>query len=502
MAVLAPKWPTDRLKRGKPSLNDPCRPLVTYEKAQNALRLDAVDGNAENLGLFKGQALTDARAMCPHIIPVEARRQEDAKAFTKLCEGLIRYSPIVSIEGVGEAFIDITGCEKLFGGEENIFGDITDRLKKSGVESCIAIADTAGAAWGLARYGKGGALSPGATKAGLATLPIEALRLDAPVAEGVRRLGLKRIGQLYDMPRAPLTARFTKHLLTRLGQALGAEPEPLTPLRPAPHHYADLKLAEPIAHLDAVFECLKRLCDELSVKLFKAGKGGRRFELTLFRVDNEIARIAVGTSQPARESAHIQRLFKDRLDDLGGDYDAGFGFEQFRLGAFETGGVAQHQHAAFDQNFTDEGLAELKDRLSNRLGARHVCHLRLNTTHLPERADHFEPVMQSFSSPAAINDDRIRPIKLLPQPEEIEALAQVPDGPPIRFKWRRVSYRVAKASGPERIGDEWWRQEMQKPTRDYYRIEDENGRRFWIFRDGLYERETAEPKWFLHGFFA
>ena len=502
MAVLFPKWSTDRLKRAAPSLDDPRRPLVTYEKAQNALRLDALDGKAARLGLYKGQALTDARALCPEIIPVEARPAEDAGDFTKLCEKLIRYSPLVSIEAVGEAFIDITGCENLFGGEATILADIQTRLQRLGLQSMVAIADRAGAAWGFARYGKGGIVLSGETKAAMAALPVEALRLEQGVSDGLRRLGLKRVGQLYIMPRAPLTARFTKQLMTRLGQAVGHEAEPLISLRPAPLHYADLKLAEPIAHLDVVFECLKQLSNELSAKLSKAGKGGRRFELALFRVDNDVTRVVVGTSLPAREPAHIQRLFKNRLDDLGSDYDAGFGFEQFRLSAFETGEIAQHQHTSFDRNFTQEALAELKDRLSNRLGPRHVCHLRLNATHLPERADRFEPVMRSSSGLVELNDGRLRPIKLLPRPEEIEALAQTPDGSPIRFKWRRVSYRVVKASGPERIGDEWWRQEEQKPTRDYYRIEDESGRRFWIFRDGLYERETVSPKWFLHGFFA
>jgi len=501
MAALFPRWPTDRVRKQNPSLEKRGRPRVLYEKAKNALRIYALDARAESVGLFPGQALADARAMCPELVAAKARAAEDAAHFKQLSARLIRYSPIVSIYRTGEAFIDITGVQHLFGGEEAMRADIETRLKNAGFEALIAVADTAGAAWSVAKYGKGGLVAPGGVRKALAALPIEALRLEASVAEGLRRLGLKRVGQLYAMPRAPLTARFTEHLLARLGQALGDAPEPLTPLCPAASYHADLKLAEPVMSVDAVFECLERLCEELSARLYKAGKGARRFELMAFRVDNHIARVSVGASRPARKAVHIARLFKNRFDAMAG-HDAGFGFEQFRLNAFETSDVADRQQAIFDGEIAEEALGELKDRLSNRLGIEAVCRLRLQASHLPERESRFEPALTPSSGLAEIAGGERGPVKLLARPEEIEALAQVPDGPPVRFKWRRVSYAVARASGPERIGDEWWRQAEAKPTRDYYRVETQEGRRYWIFREGLYERETAAPKWFLHGFFA
>lgn len=502
MAVLLPRWSTDRWRRKDPSPERVGAPLVLYEKAQNALRIYALDKHAQSLGLFVGQALADARAMCPELLVAEADPAEDADKFKQLSERLIRYSPLVSVYQTGEALIDITGCQHLFGGEAAICADIEARFERAGFEAQIAIADTAGAAWGAAKYGRGGVVPSGGIKETLAPLPVEALRLEAPVADGLRRLGLKRVGQLYALPRAPLTARFKDHLLTRLGQALGNVAEPLTPLWPPPSYYADLKVAEPISSVDAVFECLQRLCETLSARLQKAGKGGRRFELLLFRVDNHVARISVGASQSARKATHMARLFKNKLDAMEGLHDAGFGFEQFRLCAFETSAVGARQQAMFDADVAEESLGELKDRLSNRLGAYAVCRLRLQDSHLPERAGRFEPVLAASLKSAEIKGAEDGPLKLLTRPEEIEALAQVPDGPPVRFKWRRVSYSVARASGPERIGDEWWRQADANPTRDYYRIETQEGRRYWIFREGLYERETATPKWYLHGFFA
>ncbi len=501
LAVLIPRWTTDRLRR-RPSLDGVAAPLVVSERVQNALRILALDAGAEAMGLFQGQALTDARAMCPGLVAVEARPQEDARDFERLCERFMRYSPRVALYRIGAAFIDITGCEKVFGGEGEIIADIKGRLTHAGFAASLAVAPTPGAAYALASCGWEGTISPAEIKPALAPLPIEALRIGGAALENLKRLGLKRIGQIYDMPRAPLTARFSRELLLRLGQALGCEAETLTFVRPAPHYYADMRFAEPVATLDAVAGCVKALSDEIGENLSKAGKGARRFELSLFRVDNDVSRVCVRTSGAAKSPAHIARLFANRLDDLKSDIDAGFGFELLRLEAFETQSVHAVQHAAFDRAIADAAVSELKDRLSNRLGARRVCRLEVRDSHLPECADALIPATAPEAAAAAADPSLRRPVRILPHPEEIEALAQAPDDPPVRFRWRRVSYRIIKANGPERIADEWRRRETTKLTRDYYRVEDEEGRRYWIYREGLYERETDAPKWFLHGFFA
>ena len=337
-------------------------------------------------------------------------------------------------------------------------------------------------------------------------MPVEALRLPPELSDRLRRLGLKTVSQLYDMPRAPLTARFTKLLLKSLGQALGTEAEPLVPIIQAPRYYTERKLAEPISTVEAVKSILAPLAHDLTEELAREASGARRFELALFRVDNEVMRLELGASAPARDEKHIVRLFENRLDDLKDDYDAGFGFELLRLSAFDVRLFGVRQRAAFDlqsdREAQEEALAELKDRLSNRLGAANVRRVSFRNSHLPERAAMFTPVVNSANQSEVGPVDQARPVKLLPRPEEIEALAEVPDGPPIRFKWRRVAYAVARANGPERIADEWQGKEAAGPTRDYYRVETPEGRRFWLFREGLYGAETARPRWFLHGFFA
>ena len=465
-----------------------------------------MDTRAAKLGFYQGQALADARAIEPKLIAFETDTQKEAQNFRRLAEALMRYSPIVSVQATGELFIDITGCQRLFGGEEAILNDLRCRIARAGYSMRAAIADTAGAAWALARFGELEIVGEDAHRSAIALLPVEALRLPLELSDRLRRLGLKTVGQLYDMPRTPLTARFTKLLLSRLGQALGTEAEPLVPVIPAPRYYAERKLAEPISTVEAVKFILAPLAHDLAVDLARDSAGARRFELALFRVDNAVTRISIGASAPARDAKHIARLFENRLDDPKDDYDAGFGFELLRLSAFDVRPLGVRQHAAFDlqsdREAQEEALAELKDRLSNRLGATNVRRVSFCNSHLPERAALFTPVVNTAKQTDVGPVNHMRPVKLLPRPEEIEALAEVPDGPPIRFKWRRVAYAVARANGPERIADEWQKKETAGPTRDYYRVETQEGRRYWLFREGLYGAETTNPRWFLHGFFA
>ncbi|MCK5746770.1 MAG: DNA polymerase Y family protein, partial [Oricola sp.] len=263
---------------------------------------------------------------------------------------------------------------------------------------------------------------------------------------------------------------------------------------------------EPVSTIEAIKSVLAPLARELNEQLVRDAAGARRFELALFRVDNEVTRLGIGASAPARDPAHVMRLLSNRLDDIRDDHDAGFGYEQVRLSAFDVRPLGVRQRAAFDlhsdREAQEEALAELKDRLSNRLGAKQVRRVGFRNTHLPERAAFFTPVVNPARPSDVSPGQQPRPIKLLPRPEEIEALAEVPDGPPIRFKWRRVAYAVARANGPERIADEWQGKETAGPTRDYYRVETSEGRRYWLFREGLYGAETTSPRWFLHGFFA
>lgn len=463
------------------------------------MRLYAVDKEASSLGLFARQALTDARAMVPALIAHQADPSGDGKAFGKLCEWHTRYSPLVTPYEGRDILIDITGSAHLFGGEEAMLDEALAKLANFGVEARGAIADTAGAAWAGAHSRQRLIISPEMQKDVLANLPVAALRLEQVVTENLKRLGLKSIRQLYDLPRAPLAARFSKRLNERLDQMLGRAPEPLTPLAPAPDYSATRNLAEPISTEESILFYLGPLAGELQETLARDGKGGRRFELSLYRVDNAITRLEVRTSAPTRKADHMIRLITNKLQDFRDDFDAGFGFEVIRLAARECDPLSSFQAEAFSAALAKDADSALIDRLSNRLGARNVVRFASVDSHLPERTVSYAPALTHKSVAVPQRTNPQRPLQLLPRPEEITVIAEVPDGPPLRFKWRRVSYRAVKTSGPERIEDEWWRG-SSPPARDYYRVETPEGWRFWMFRAGLYGRDGS-TQWYLHGFF-
>jgi protein ImuB len=331
-----------------------------------------------------------------------------------------------------------------------------------------------------------------------------ALRLEDAQVESLGQMGLKRVGQLYGRDRRALQARFGASLILRLDQALGDIEERITPRLPLAEHYAERRFAEPIGLIDDVLMTARDLAIQLAVALEADGLGAQTFHLFLYRVDHQVITLSVNAARATRDAGHIARLFANRAERLGGEYDAGFGIDAIRLAATSTSPLDAAQVGAFA---TDDGAADLDrlyDRMASRLGPLAVVRSKFVNSHIPERAVVLEPVIaRTRDDPQAAPDPaQPRPLRLLPRPEPIKVVATVPDGPPARMEWRRVGYAFVKASGPERIGVEWWRPGEGALTRDYYIAEDEGGRRFWVFREGLYGTETGTPNWFLHGFFA
>ncbi|MGF1641416.1 MAG: DNA polymerase Y family protein, partial [Rhodospirillales bacterium] len=318
---------------------------------------------------------------------------------------------------------------------------------------------------------------------------------------------LRRIGDLAALPRGALAARFGAAVLAGLDQAVGHRDEPLSPRRPPPALHVRLAFAEPIGRSDDIRFAVRRMLDELCARLAAAHLGGRRLELALYRTDGTVVRAAVGTGRPGRDPDHLQRLFREKLDGL----DPGFGVEVAVLAATVAAPLAPAQAAmAFAPGGRQaEAVGRLIDRLGNRLGPGNVMRLVERASHLPERACRELSAFADAPVAAGEGDQRSRrprPLRLLPWPEPIEVTAPVPDGPPALFRWRRVHYRVAAAEGPERIEPEWWREEDEPDpdgrtrVRDYYRVEDADGRRFWLYREGFY-RPDRPPRWYLHGLF-
>jgi protein ImuB len=496
---------TDRIARQR-SAPDP-RPLVVTGRRGNVERLTAVDAAAAALGLKPGLALAEARARYPDLAVVAEDQADDRRLLDRMADWCQRYTPLLAVDPPDGLLLDIAGCAHLYGGEAELLTDLLARMERFGFAARAAVASTIGTAFAAARFGDVGIVAPGEERTTLSPLPMAALRLPQDTVAALRRVGLKRIGDILDLPRAPLAARFGDDVLRQLARALGTEREPLTPLLPVAAYVAEQPFAEPIAREEDVLHVIARLAARLAPVLERRGEGARCTELALFRTDGAVRRIVVSTSRPVRDPSDIRALYVERLASLADALDPGFGFDLARLSVVAADPCPPEQ-IGLGERADDADLDRLIDRLSARLGSRRVTRLIANDSHIPEVAAASVPAQagvalangwaafRRFRNGVALSP---RPLRLLAKPEQIEAIATVPDGPPVRFRWRRAFHEIVAADGPERIEGAWWREEAG-PARDYFRVEDKAGLRFWVFRAGLY-RSTAQPQWFLHGTF-
>lgn len=515
VSVWFPRWPVLRflaaqIRNPGNAPVDPQQPFILAAEAKTGGPcVAALNRAAEAEGVVRGDRLADARAKAGMVQVRYVDQVADDAALKKLALWATRYTPAVSSwgeeNGADGFFLDIAGASHLFGGEEKLLADLSLRLSRAGFPARLAVADTPGMAWALARYGsKSIALLPSGREAdGLNALPVEALRLSHDTCVTLRRLGFKRIGQLIDQPRAPFAGRFERELLLRLDQALGRAGEPLTYIVSPPIYHSLRYLLEPISTQQAVIAVAIRLMRDLVHALVRDGVGARVLRLALYRVDGEATLIDISLSRPTRSAEHVARLIDLKLERFEAFIDSGFGFEALGLSitATESMDLKQTEFGVFDDSDKSERRAELVDRLKQRLGPQSVRQIKPLASHLPERAEMpcAANEMPEWPQP---DDTRLRPLILLPRAEEAEVMALVPEGPPRHFRWRREAHTVREAQGPERIAAEWWRDGEQRPTRDYYVVEDEAGQRFWLYREGLYGRETNTPRWFVHGLFA
>jgi protein ImuB len=463
---------------------------------------------AEDRGLYPGQTLANARAICPDLAVVEADPKADAAALVKLATWCERYTPLVATDPPDSLWLDITGCPIAAPDGGNRFArDVVERMQAIGVHCRVGVAGTSGAAWALAHALLGKrhtcVVASGQERAALMDLPIGALRLDPRIVARLRRVGLRRIGELLRLPRPDLTSRFGPMPALRLDQALGRAEEAIAWLQPAIVWQERLDFAEPISTPDDLERALLLLTGRLCRRLAEQDQGAHRFVANFCRTDAQVPQIVVATTMPSRDTAHISKLLKEKLSSV----DPGFGMDVITLAAENTASL-QNEQTGLDGHAQAEAaveLARLLDRLSNRLGADRVWRLAPCESHQPERRERrvaptIQPVAGWTRDLAAV-----RPIRLLRRPERVEVTAMLPDGPPVLFRWRRVPHRVRSAIGPERIANEWWRKTGSSHEaariRDYYRVEDQNGARFWIFRTGMHV-EDSEPTWYLHGLFA
>jgi protein ImuB len=485
-------------------------PFVLVEKAQGAMRITALDAASAGLGLRPGMALAEARALLPGIATAEASTEAD-DALLRLCAGACEmFTPLVALQGRDGLILDITGCAHLFGGETGLGTSARKRLHRLGLTTQAAIAGTPDAAWAFARYRRGTITQPSEEEALARRLPLAALDEGAEATVAMSRAGFRTLGDLADRPSHLLRARFGEKPVTLLQRILGREDIRITPLRPPPEIMAEKHFPEPLSELESLLGVVERLAGDIMTALEKRGEGGRAFEASFFKTDATMQRIVVETAQGTRATASLMRLMRLKIEALADPLDLGFGFDALRLAVTGSEPLHAAQHTLTEDTAAKDGtctVTDLVDRLVARFGRENVRRFVLHDTHDPVLAGGTAPCLSSTASAPWTRPEQgqppLRPLTLFTPPQWIEVMAEVPDSPPLRFRWRRVLHEVTRAEGPERIAPEWWRDASSAPaTRDYYRVEDARGNRFWIFREGLYEDSTAVPRWFMHGLFA
>jgi protein ImuB len=477
---------------------------VVAAKEKGALIVAGLDRKATALGIKTGQPLANARAMLPALKVVSANPPADLKLLGRIADWCERFTPLVALDGARGLLLDVTGTTHLFGGEQAMLDRILGALEAQGFAVRGAMASTALAAQALSRRRSGTVAAPGAEAEAIAALPIETLNLDPVTTHAFRRAGLKKIGQVHARDRRELTARFGARLVTMLDTAFARAETPISPRRPLPDYRAERIFAEPIATEDAIRATLVALAAALGEALEKRGEGARRLEASFFRADGQVRRIAVETGAPVRDPAVVERLFREKLDALIDPLDPGFGFDLIRLAADRA---ERADAVAIDFGSDAQAAREIRflvDRLATRFGTQRVLAFVAGDTHIPEAQFAAVPAQYADGAGPPAAWERIRqpreaprrPLRLFAKPESVGLLRAVPGSTALHMRWRKAQRVLARAEGPERIAMEWWRHQEAPPARDYWRAEDDTGRRLWLYRD----TETAQ--WCVHGVFA
>lgn len=498
VCIWFPRLSSDRVLRACPV----DAPFALTTRLDNTERIHCLNARAEQAVLHRGMPLADARAFCPELVSRPARPDLDKRFLAALRRWALRYCPWVGPEGTDGLVLDITGASHLWGGEEAMLEDMRTRLNAAGLELRLGLGGTRGAAWARAHYGTEGQA--------LGTLPVAALRLEAQTDTALQRLGLRTIGDLCAAPRGPLARRFGQGLLLRLDQALGQQPEPVTPATEPPHYGVRLTLPEPIGMVSDVMAATARLLESLCHKLREQEVGARRLGLTLRRVDQGSQQVELRLAAAMRDPQRILPLFERGVSAV----EVGFGIDQIRLEATVVEPLAAQQTGLTATPYSPDRLSDLITRIGTRIGLENVLRFLPADSHIPERGFLIAPAAYTVPE-TGWSSLRPRPLRLF-APEPIvggpgtEGASDKGRGatepgtsaqhshPPAHFRWRGMRLRTARATGPERIAPEWWLEDenWHSGMRDYWRVETRQGRRLWLFYT------PQNPGWFVQGEFA
>ncbi|HTK19208.1 MAG TPA: DNA polymerase Y family protein [Mucilaginibacter sp.] len=471
--------------------------FVFAEPDHGRMVVTAATATAEKYGIIKGMTIADAKINAPNLQVFNDKPQRNIRLLKGLAEWCQRYTPLVAIDPPDGLLLDVTGCTHLKGGELAYLRDVTNRLKNAGYDVRPGLADTIGCAWGVARCATSGLIVPeGTHRNALMMLPPSALRLKSDLLIKLQNLGLNHINSFIHMPKSVLRRRFGNDMVLRLLQAVGQEDEFLLPIKEPVPYSERFNCLEPVKTRPAIEIVIQELIVTLCKRMYSEGNGLRSAIITYYRVDGKNGSIATGTNHPTHNSEHLFKLFLPKLDTI----TPGMGIELFTLDAtkIEPVKVKQNEMWVSKPSIDSDEITELLDRIANKTGTKSIKRHLPSENYWPERCAVPDDDL-SHKPTTEWRTDKPRPMQLLDIPEAIEAMALTPDYPPKQFLYKGELHIIISADGPERIEREWWQDSGDH--RDYYIVEDEQGRRYWLFRSGHYDAERPQH-WFIHGFFA
>jgi len=513
-------------------------PLVLVKQVATRQVIMAASREATARGICCEMTLAEACALCPNLEHGEYRPGDDRKGLIVLARWMMRFSPVVGLDpsddGEGDStpaiFVDVSGCERLYGSFESLMKQIEGALKRLRLHATMAIAPTVGAAFALAVCGQHGKIVFALAEA-LAPLSPDVLRIDRAISQMLHHLGIATIGQLMKLPRGSLPARFGGQLLLRLDQALGRIDEPLVGVKDQTPIEAGIDFEGPIDALETIWIAFGEMVRSVIGQLLERGCGARRMEIEFLRGYAPPISKTILLARASRDGKNIFNLIRCAMETLEEEARRHGGTEA-RRGGRKWKERSRLAHVAASEDFSSEGFVGLRvrvtvfeklsheqvalleheekaaeaefdqliERLCLRMGEECVVRAHLVESHVPEKAyamvaatmDHGHLSTTAHATPLA----RVRPMRLYEVPVEIRAMVSPShdrDGRPISFTVGNDVHRLVHAIGPERIGGQWW--EGHHKTRDYFVVEDEKGRRFWIFR------VMQSSRWYLHGEF-
>lgn len=488
LSIWLPRLPLDRvIRQCDPRLSGPF--AITTEE-RNAWRIAHTNAKALQTGVSVGQALADARAICPDLLTEPSDPTREALLLRALWRWADCLSPRVTPDPPDGLLLDISGCAHLFGGEQAMGEHTRTSLGDLTICSRVGIADTKGAARALARFGATDVsiATSGDTAAALAGLPVAALGLSHKMTSELSRAGLTTIAHLQEQKSSGLARRYGLELTQALGTATGFTPDPVTPKSADPVYAARMTLPEPIGFLNDLENVLERLSAQVCRRLEADQRGARQFHLTVRCVDTGDHHRTIGFARPCSEPSAIQRQFAHPLSKL----EIAYGADWFRLSASGIEPVRFKQLAIGEESQQAANRMLLIETLGNRIGFDHVRIFEPANAHVPEHE--FAQVEAVGADPSWAKAPRIRPIRLFKPPEF--AQVETAGRPPKAFKWRRMRFQTHLAEGPERITPRWYCDEDLR-TRDYWRVQTEQGRRLWLLS---YPGDDAHT-WYVAGEF-